>query len=119
MDTYTDAMVQRAQTILDAHNSGARYYKRATLRRCRTIVNRDAAGKPPKTQPQYRPEPRPQHERCHDCGGSGIYFAGRIENGKRKGYEGTCYRCDGKGYQTPADVIRNRNYDNYYRRIAA
>lgn len=37
-------------------------------------------------------------ETCGRCGGSGIYRgAGVVENGVFKGYQGTCYRCKGKG----------------------
>ncbi len=53
---------------------------------------------------------------CRD----GIYYgAGYVLNGKFVGFTGTCYRCGGKGYQTPEDVKRNTYYDNNVRRIYA
>jgi len=55
---------------------------------------------------------------CDGCSGDGIYFGrGHVENGKFKGHTGTCFRCGGKGYQTPKDVKRNRYYDNHVRRF--
>jgi hypothetical protein len=54
------------------------------------------------------------------CGGSGIYYGrGVIENGVFKGHTGDCYRCAGKGWQTPADHKRNEYYDAHVRRIYA
>jgi hypothetical protein len=53
-----------------------------------------------------------------DCSGTGIYHGhGYVENGVFKGTVGECFRCQGKGYQTPADVKRNAYYDNHVRRI--
>jgi len=61
----------------------------------------------------------PERGEC-DCHGSGLYYgAGRVENGKFIGMTGTCFRCEGKGWQSPADVKRNDRYDNHYRRIHA
>jgi hypothetical protein len=55
---------------------------------------------------------------CDGCKGDGIYDGrGYVENGKFKGHTGTSFRCRGKGFQTPADVKRNRYYDNRVRRI--
>lgn len=52
------------------------------------------------------------------CGGSGkFYLGGHFENGEYTGTIGTCFRCGGKGYQTPADEKRNAYYDNYVRRV--
>ena len=60
-----------------------------------------------------------QANTCHDCGGSGIYYGrGGTVNGKFVGFTGKCYRCGGKGTQTPADVRRNRYYDNHVRRVS-
>lgn len=57
------------------------------------------------------------HE-CDGCNGSGIYYGrGYVENGVFKGFTGTCYRCNGKGTQTDADVKRNTYYDNHVRRF--
>lgn len=58
----------------------------------------------------------------HNCGcdGSGIFRGGGVvENGVYKGYEGACYGCAGKGYQTRSDVIRNATYWAKYARISA
>lgn len=56
-----------------------------------------------------------------ECDGvcrNGTYFgAGMVVNGKFVGYTGKCYRCGGKGHQTPSDVRRNRYYDDRIRRI--
>jgi hypothetical protein len=55
-----------------------------------------------------------------ECGGSGkFYSGGMILNGVYTGTIGVCYRCGGKGYQTEADVKRNRYYDSHVRRIYA
>lgn len=57
---------------------------------------------------------------CDGCSGDGIYYGrGHVENGVFKGFKGQCYRCHGKGWQTPDDVRRNRYYDNRVRRFAA
>lgn len=55
-------------------------------------------------------------EQCDQCRGSGQYVWGAIVNGVPS-HTGTCFRCGGKGFQTPADVRRNRYYDNRIRRI--
>lgn len=55
---------------------------------------------------------------CIDCGGSGRWVMGPITNGV-PAREGMCFRCRGKGVQTPADERRNRFYDNRVRRIYA
>ena len=57
-------------------------------------------------------------DKCADCGGSGRWVMGPITNGK-PAREGQCFRCQGKGWQSPADVRRNRYYDNHVRRINA
>jgi hypothetical protein len=55
---------------------------------------------------------------CEACGGTGIYHGrGYVENGVFKGFKGTCFRCEGKGYQNEADRRRNWGYDQN-RRIA-
>lgn len=55
---------------------------------------------------------------CDGCRGDGIWHGrGIVENGVFKGATGTCFRCGGKGYQTPQDVRRNSYYDNRVRRI--
>ena len=51
------------------------------------------------------------------CRNGTYYGAGYVENGVFKGFTGTCFRCQGKGYQTPADVRRCRYYDNHVRRF--
>jgi len=56
---------------------------------------------------------------CDGCSGDGVYYGrGSVVNGVFQGFTGTCYRCGGKGAQTPADVKRNTYYDNRVRRIA-
>ncbi len=56
---------------------------------------------------------------CDGCPGTGIYYGrGVVENGVFKGFTGKCYRCGGKGFQTPADVKRNNYYDNRVRRVS-
>jgi hypothetical protein len=55
---------------------------------------------------------------CDGCRGDGVYYgAGSVVNGHFVGFKGTCYRCHGKGSQTPKDVKRNRYYDNHVRRF--
>lgn len=60
-----------------------------------------------------------RHE-CDGCSGDGVYYGrGYVENGVFKGFKGTCFRCQGKGWQSHADIKRCRVYDNKYRRIYA
>lgn len=47
---------------------------------------------------------------CHACNGTGEYRVGRSSE------IGPCYRCEGKGEQSHADVARNRAYDVLNRR---
>lgn len=66
------------------------------------------------------PKPRPEgsHE-CDGCNGSGIYYgAGSVVNGHFVGFKGTCYRCQGKGWQNEKDIKRNAYYDNNVRRFS-
>jgi hypothetical protein len=54
---------------------------------------------------------------CDGCRGDGVYYGrGSVVNGVFQGFTGTCFRCGGKGSQTPADVKRNEYYDNRVRR---
>ena len=64
-----------------------------------------------------KPKPIPEgNVKCDGCNGSGIYYgAGSVVNGQFVGFSGECYRCRGKGSQTPADVKRNRAYDRHRR----
>lgn len=55
---------------------------------------------------------------CDGCNANGVYYGrGMVENNKFKGFTGTCFRCGGKGYQSPEDLKRNTDYDNNYRRL--
>ena len=55
---------------------------------------------------------------CDGCNGSGTYYgAGSVVNGHFVGFKGECFRCRGKGHQTPKDVRRNRYYDNNVRKF--
>ena len=57
-------------------------------------------------------------KRCDGCRGDGVYYgAGAVVNGHFVGFKGTCYRCNGKGYQTPKDERRNAYYDRHCRRL--
>lgn len=47
---------------------------------------------------------------CGPCAGTG-QFVTMVVNGKPTGPGGHCFRCKGKGYQTPADEARNQRYD--------
>lgn len=64
-----------------------------------------------------KPKPIPEGmEKCDGCNGSGTYYGrGSVVNGKFVGFSGTCYRCGGKGHQTPKDEARNRCYDRHRR----
>jgi hypothetical protein len=54
------------------------------------------------------------------CNGSGVFHAGGyVENGVYKGHTGVCYGCEGKGWQSPNDVKRNRIYWTRYARLSA
>ena len=58
--------------------------------------------------------------RCGDCAQTGVYHGGGTVNGVPvRG--GTCFRCGGKGWQTPKDQKRNDYYDMHirYRNISA
>ena len=56
--------------------------------------------------------------RCDNCQGTGTYKgAGRVENGKFICFTGPCFRCGGKGHQTPEDEKRNEYYDANVRTI--
>jgi hypothetical protein len=48
---------------------------------------------------------------CGRCGGTGRYITGSL-NGQLTGPGGECFRCNGKGYQTPLDHERNERYDS-------
>jgi DnaJ-class molecular chaperone len=65
------------------------------------------------------PKPVPEGaEKCDGCNGSGVYYGrGAVVNGKFVGFSGPCFRCNGKGHQTPKDTKRNRYYDNHVRRF--
>jgi DnaJ-class molecular chaperone len=57
---------------------------------------------------------------CDGCRGDGVFYGrGGVVNGVFVGFTGTCFRCGGKGSQTPADVKRNTFYDNRVRRYNA
>jgi hypothetical protein len=49
---------------------------------------------------------------CGRCGGTGRYVT-MVLNGKPTGPGGECYRCEGKGWQTEGDEVRNAAYDRY------
>lgn len=62
---------------------------------------------------------RVQVERDCQCDGSGVFRGGGgTVNGVYVGFEGTCFGCGGKGWQTRQDAIRNRTYWAKYARIA-
>lgn len=49
---------------------------------------------------------------CRRCSGTGRYVTANL-NGKPAGPGGECFRCLGKGIQTPEDVKRNAAYDRH------
>ena len=49
---------------------------------------------------------------CRDCNETGTRGWGANVNG-RMTHSGVCYRCQGKGYQTPEDRKRNECYDQH------
>ncbi len=53
-----------------------------------------------------------QRTPCRRCGQTGRFIT-HVLNGQPKGPGGPCFRCAGKGYQTPADIRRNDAYDRY------
>jgi len=66
---------------------------------------------------QETPVQEDRHD-CDGCRGDGVYHGrGYVENGVFKGFTGTCFRCQGKGFQTKSDLARCRVYDNKYRRF--
>ena len=53
-----------------------------------------------------------------DCDGSGLfYMGGAVVNGVYTGRTGTCFPCNGKGYQDASDRKRNFWYNAKYRRL--
>lgn len=57
---------------------------------------------------------------CDGSCNNGIWFGhGHMENGEFVGKTGKCFRCGGKGWLSPADMERNRHYDNNHRRVNA
>lgn len=56
-------------------------------------------------------------ERACDCGGRGTYSWGGSVNGV-PAHTGTHFACNGKGWQSRQDVIRNATYWNKYARIS-
>jgi len=50
--------------------------------------------------------------RCGRCAGTGR-FVTMVVNGTPTGPGGACFRCQGKGYQTPQDEKRNEVYDSH------
>ena len=56
--------------------------------------------------------PQPARVKCDRCHGTGTYTWGGTVNGI-PAHQGVCYHCEGKGYQTPADVKRCKNYWKY------
>lgn len=53
-----------------------------------------------------------KNQPCLRCAQTGR-FVTCVVNGQPKGPGGVCFRCGGKGYQTPVDVRRNEAYDSY------
>jgi len=51
-------------------------------------------------------------QRCGQCAATGRFITG-VHNGVPTGPGGACFRCAGKGYQTPQDERRNQAYDSY------
>lgn len=47
---------------------------------------------------------------CKRCASTGRYIT-YVENGQPRGPGGPCFRCDGKGKQTPEDAHRNHWHD--------
>ena len=63
-------------------------------------------------------EKKVERTSCDGCPGNGVWYGrGHVENGVFRGQTGKCFRCGGKGYQTPRDVARNSYYDNHIRRF--
>jgi hypothetical protein len=50
--------------------------------------------------------------RCERCGGTGQFITA-VVNGKPTGPGGICFRCEGKGWQSPQDEKRNEAWDSY------
>lgn len=54
---------------------------------------------------------------CDGSCSNGTWFGrGYMLNGTFVGQTGKCFRCGGKGWLSPADMKRNRYYDNHVRR---
>lgn len=49
---------------------------------------------------------------CRRCAQTGRFIP-YVENGVPKGPGGSCFRCNGKGYHTRADRIRNAAWERH------
>lgn len=89
--------------------------KRVGLRRRVRVLNLETLATDERTYEQsYLVRIQAEHE-C-ECGGTGVWAWGGSMNGKPV-HAGEHFRCQGKGWQSRADVVRNSNYDNYGARV--
>lgn len=83
-----------------------------------TAVIDPVTGKVTAILPATTVAPAPTRHKCDGCSGDGVYYGrGYVENGVFHGTTGTCFRCNGKGWQDDDDLNRNSNYDRYYRKV--
>lgn len=54
----------------------------------------------------------PVEAKCDRCSGRGEYWWGAMVNGKPS-HTGVCFHCEGKGWQSEQDRVRNANYARY------
>lgn len=58
-----------------------------------------------------------ENVKCLNCKDGVYYISGSVVNGVFVGKTGVCFQCEGKGYQTPADIKRCTNYNRYHRKV--
>ena len=73
---------------------------------------REVCDTPPKGEKAYMKAAARVKHTCPRCAGTGKFITHTV-NGVPRGPGGDCFRCEGKGYQTVADAVRNLNYDMY------
>lgn len=110
-DLHDGLVAQNADTL---EGRKARFVTRIALA---LVAEREAAHAEALATAPTTPATRP----CDGCPGDGVFRfpGGCFENGVWKGSVGPCFRCGGKGTQTPADVKRCEYYDNRVRRVYA
>lgn len=115
-----ETTVDQVHTHDIVHKGGVRFliegYRRFNLRRTLTVRNLTFATQVMTCAWDMNHVVFVQLEHSCECGGTGMWSWGGSVNGVPV-HTGVHFRCDGKGWQDRADVVRNYNYDNYAVRV--